>query len=37
MMVGYRPQDGDRIAVIEDVVTAGTAVKGIHPAVQAGG
>ncbi len=27
MMVGYRPQDGDRIAVIEDVVTAGTAVK----------
>lgn len=26
-MVGYRPQDGDRIAVIEDVVTAGTAVR----------
>ncbi|MCD8381648.1 MAG: orotate phosphoribosyltransferase [Clostridiales bacterium] len=26
-MVGYRPQDGDRIAIVEDVVTAGTAVR----------
>ena len=26
-MVGYKPQAGDRIAVIEDVVTAGTAVR----------
>lgn len=26
-MVGYKPQDGDRIAIIEDVVTAGTAVR----------
>ena len=26
-MVGYRPQDGDRVAIIEDVVTAGTAVR----------
>ena len=26
-MVGYRPKDGDRVAVIEDVVTAGTAVR----------
>ncbi len=26
-MVGYKPQDGDRVAVIEDVVTAGTAVR----------
>ena len=26
-MVGYQPQDGDRIAIIEDVVTAGTAVR----------
>lgn len=25
--VGYRPKDGDRIAIIEDVVTAGTAVR----------
>lgn len=27
VMVGYKPQDGDRIAIIEDVVTAGTAVR----------
>ena len=26
-MVGYKPKDGDRLAVIEDVVTAGTAVR----------
>lgn len=26
-MVGYKPQGGDRIAIIEDVVTAGTAVR----------
>ena len=26
-MIGYRPQDGDRLAIIEDVVTAGTAVR----------
>ena len=26
-MVGYKPQDGDSIAIIEDVVTAGTAVR----------
>ncbi len=26
-MVGYKPQAGDRIAIIEDVVTAGTAVR----------
>lgn len=26
-MVGYKPQDGDNIAIIEDVVTAGTAVR----------
>ena len=26
-MVGYQPQAGDRIAIIEDVVTAGTAVR----------
>ncbi len=24
---GYRPKDGDRIAIVEDVVTAGTAVR----------
>ena len=26
-MVGYKPVGGDRIAIIEDVVTAGTAVR----------
>ncbi len=26
-MVGYQPQAGDRVAIIEDVVTAGTAVR----------
>lgn len=26
-MVGYKPQNGDRIAIVEDVVTAGTAVR----------
>jgi orotate phosphoribosyltransferase len=26
-MVGYKPPDGDRVAIIEDVVTAGTAVR----------
>ena len=26
-MVGYKPQDGDNIAIVEDVVTAGTAVR----------
>ena len=28
-MVGYKPQAGDRVAIIEDVVTAGTAVREI--------
>ena len=26
-LVGYKPKDGDRIAIIEDVITAGTAVR----------
>ena len=26
-IIGYTPKDGDRIAIIEDVVTAGTAVR----------
>ena len=26
-MVGYQPKDGDRVAILEDVVTAGTAVR----------
>lgn len=27
VMVGYKPQDGDRVVIVEDVVTAGTAVR----------
>lgn len=27
LLIGYEPVDGDRIAIIEDVVTAGTAVR----------
>ncbi len=30
-LVGYRPQDGDRIVIIEDVITAGTAVRETMP------
>ena len=30
-MVGYKPQDGDVIAIVEDVVTAGTAVRETMP------
>ena len=26
-MVGYQPKDGDRVTIVEDVVTAGTAVR----------
>lgn len=26
-MVGYKPQDGDQVVIVEDVVTAGTAVR----------
>lgn len=30
-MVGYKPQDGDKIIIIEDVITAGTAVRETMP------
>lgn len=33
--VGYAPQDGDRILIIEDVITAGTAVRETVPVLQA--
>ena len=29
--VGYKPQDGDRVIIIEDVITAGTAVRETMP------
>lgn len=30
-LVGYKPKDGDRVAIIEDVITAGTAVRETMP------
>ncbi len=33
--VGYKPQDGDRIVIIEDVITAGTAVRETMPILRA--
>ena len=33
-LVGYPPQDGDRILIIEDVITAGTAVRETMPILQ---
>ena len=30
-LVGYTPQDGDRIIIIEDVITAGTAIRETMP------
>jgi orotate phosphoribosyltransferase len=30
-LVGYQPKDGDRIIIIEDVITAGTAVRETMP------
>ena len=36
-LVGYKPQDGDRVIIIEDVITAGTAVRETMPILQACG
>ena len=33
-LVGYQPKDGDRISIIEDVITAGTAVRETVPILQ---
>ena len=30
-LVGYAPKDGDRVAIIEDVITAGTAIRETLP------
>ncbi len=30
-LVGYKPVDGDRIIIIEDVITAGTAIREVIP------
>ena len=34
-LIGYKPQDGDRVIIIEDVITAGTAVRETVPVLQA--
>lgn len=33
-LVGYQPVDGDRVIIIEDVITAGTAVRETMPVLQ---
>lgn len=35
LTVGYKPQDGDRVIIIEDVVTAGTALRETVPVLKA--
>lgn len=34
-MVGYKPKNGDKLLIIEDVITAGTAVRETLPILQA--
>ena len=34
-LVGYQPKDGDRVIIIEDVITAGTAVRETIPVLKA--
>ena len=36
-IVGYKPKDGDRVIIIEDVITAGTAVREVMPILRACG
>ncbi|WP_306341542.1 orotate phosphoribosyltransferase [Scatolibacter rhodanostii] len=36
-VVGYKPQDGDRIIIAEDVITAGTAIRETMPVLKACG
>lgn len=33
-LVGYKPQDGDRVIIIEDVITAGTAIRETMPMLE---
>ena len=35
--VGYKPVDGDRIILVEDVITAGTAVREVMPQIMSCG
>ncbi|MCL2197673.1 MAG: orotate phosphoribosyltransferase [Defluviitaleaceae bacterium] len=34
MFVGCRPKDGDRFLIIEDVISAGTSVREVHPLIK---
>ena len=34
-IVGYKPKDGDRVIIIEDVITAGTAIRETMPVLRA--
>lgn len=34
-LVGYQPKDGDRVVIVEDVITAGTAIRETIPVLQA--
>ena len=34
-LVGYKPKDGDRIVIIEDVITAGTSIRETLPVLKA--
>ncbi len=36
-LVGYKPTDGDRVIIIEDVITAGTAIRETMPILRACG
>lgn len=36
-IVGYKPTDGDKVIIIEDVITAGTAIRETMPILQACG
>ena len=33
-IIGYKPKDGDRVIIIEDVITAGTAIRETIPVLQ---
>ena len=35
MFVGHQPKDGDRFLIIEDVISAGTSVREVHPLLKA--
>ena len=35
LFVGHQPKDGDRFLIIEDVISAGTSVREVHPLLKA--